>query len=116
MAVEGATPHAAPMAPHALANDLRSSSAALADGGNVLLTQAYYSRSPGHRLTPPTARTHEKAPTRGRGSSVEETRNQWAQPPALAGAPSVLKDDPQAQLLTAFGLLMAKPEPMSEST
>ena len=59
---------------------------------------------------------HEKAPTQGRGSSVEETRNQWAQPPALAGAPSVLKDDPQAQLLTAFGLLMAKPEPMSEST
>jgi len=63
-----------------------------------------------------TRRRHEKAPTQGRGSSVEETRNQWAQPPALAGAPSVLKDDPQAQLLTAFGLLMAKPEPMSEST
>ena len=32
------------------------------------------------------------------------------------GDPSVLNEDPQAQLLTAFGLLIAKPEPMSEST
>ncbi len=62
------------------------------------------------------ARGIRKAPAQGRGSFAEETRNQWAQPPALAGAPSVLKDDPQAQLLTAFGLLMAKPEPMREST
>ena len=43
-------------------------------------------------------------------------RSQWAQPPALAGDPSVLKLEPQAQLLTAFGLLIAKPEPIREST
>jgi hypothetical protein len=51
-----------------------------------------------------------------RGLIGEESESQWAQPPAFDGEPSVLNDDPQAQLLTAFGLLIAKPEPMSEST
>lgn len=41
---------------------------------------------------------------------------QLAQPPTRPGEPSVLNDEPQAHELTALGLLMAKPEPMSEST
>ena len=106
MAVDGATPQAAPIVPQATAKDRRSSSAGLADApGNVLLTQACY---------PHAADT--KKPRRVAGASIGEARGQWAQPPALDGEPSVLNDEPQAQLLTAFGLLIAKPEPMSEST
>lgn len=101
-------PHAAPMAPQAAANDRRSSSAEPAGAINVLLTQACYSAV--------RASGHEEAPALGQGFFAEEVVNQWAQPPSFAGEPSVLKDEPQAQLLTAFGLLMAKPEPMSEST
>ena len=59
---------------------------------------------------------HEEAPARGRGLRRGGRSDQWAQPPALAGEPSVLNEEPQAQLLTAFGLLIAKPEPISEST
>jgi hypothetical protein len=61
-------------------------------------------------------RRDTKKPRLVAGASIGEARSQWAQPPALEGEPSVLNDEPQAQLLTAFGLLMAKPEPMSEST
>ena len=58
-----------------------------------------------------------EAPAHGRGFGASgEDEGQWAQPPAFVGEPSVLKDEPQAQLLTALGLLIAKPEPISEST
>ena len=94
------------MAPQATANDRRSCSAGEAvDSGNVLLTQACYPHT-----------TETKKPRHAAGASIGEARSQWAQPPALDGEPSVLNDEPQAQLLTAFGLLIAKPEPMSEST
>lgn len=101
-------PQVAPTAPHAVAKDRRSSSAAVSAAGlNVLLTGACYSLE---ALT-------EKPRLSGRGFGARVSRGgQWAQPPALAGDPSVLNDEPQAQLLTAFGLLIAKPEPMSEST
>ena len=105
MAVDGATPQAAPIAPQAAAKERRRASAWLVSGANVLLTQACYRHG------------HQEAPANGsRGFEERVSGSQWAQPPALAGEPSVLNDEPQAQLLTAFGLLIAKPEPMSEST
>ena len=80
-----------------------------------------------HSYTPRPARGYPEVPYRlicggydeapaVAGASVVEEECQWAQPPALPGDPSVLNEEPQAQLLTAFGLLIAKPEPMSEST
>jgi hypothetical protein len=61
-------------------------------------------------------RTATKKPRLGgRGSSVRSGAGQPQQPPPDL-EPSVLNEDPHEQLLTAFGLLIAKPEPISEST